>query len=856
MPSSKPKKPKPSSKSQQVAGEYFFLDVGKKKYGECIMVRFGNLSVLIDGGHDSDFEGQEGTDSIPQQLEEVFGHRPPFDVSLVVVTHAHDDHIGCLPRLVSERIIAPQWALITDSKLGFGRCADESHDAPDLVDARTSRLAAVLREEDASDLSDEEFQKHIDAVGSVESRYAAFVKQLGAVGCEVVEYRGQELPAALAKLMESAQMVVLGPSTDQLVLAADQIATTNKDSADAVARALAADSSLSDIALYRTIVAQQEPSDSGHDRGSAMNCQSITLAFGPENARVLLAGDMQFVGPISEAGAEVATLRSTVAEHGPYRVFKSTHHTSDNGQDDELLTQLGNPDILIHSGGANDRNHPNPAVLTIIKRRRRQLKFARTDRNGRILVTLDRSVGEAINVSRGRLNDFTTNSGDEVVPAGAAIGGGGTTASLGSGQVVIVTLPSGPVDMTVAGVDIVVRSPGGVVATFSPDRRPAPLARNPRPGSGASSLSIDLASGRELPRLLFVTDRERLEGNIGAREVDAAITAIGAKGHVICDVSNCAASPISKAKECLAKDKEIAGIVIAGGYDVVPSSIVDVLTPALRTALVDDIRADGDEFYVWSDEPYGDLDDDHIAERPISRIPDARDATLFLTALQSQPPVPAERFGVRNVKRPFAETVWGTVTGNRGLEVSERFLADQISPAHTACACHYLMLHGSVDDATSFAGEYTNTNGGYPTAFKIDNVPSVFRGLVFSGCCWGALTVTRTARDSMSATPTPRVPEQSIALSYLKAGANAFVGCTGSHYSGVSTSPKSNYALPLHHGFWSQLPELGYAGSPALYGARWYYSRVIIEGPGGRAPLDLARRLKNRAQFTCLGLGW
>ena len=102
-------------------GIYHFLDVGATRYGECTLVRFGDLAVLIDGSHEGDFEPKAGHASIPEQLAEIFGHAPPFTITLLVVTHCHADHIGCLPRLVKEAVIKPSWALITDHKLGFGR---------------------------------------------------------------------------------------------------------------------------------------------------------------------------------------------------------------------------------------------------------------------------------------------------------------------------------------------------------------------------------------------------------------------------------------------------------------------------------------------------------------------------------------------------------------------------------------------------------------------------------------------------------------------------------------------------------------------------------------------------------------
>src|SRR3954454_20857528 len=78
---------------KRAGAEYYLLDVGSQQYGDCIFCRFGNKTVLIDGGHSSDFAGQSGYDSIPAQIEQILGHKPPFDLTLLVVTHAHSDHI-------------------------------------------------------------------------------------------------------------------------------------------------------------------------------------------------------------------------------------------------------------------------------------------------------------------------------------------------------------------------------------------------------------------------------------------------------------------------------------------------------------------------------------------------------------------------------------------------------------------------------------------------------------------------------------------------------------------------------------------------------------------------------------------
>src|SRR5712671_4390449 len=74
-------------------GKYYVLDMGSEKYGDSILCVFGNTTVLIDGGHRSDFAGQSGFDSIPKQLSDALGTQSPFKISLLIVTHCHADHI-------------------------------------------------------------------------------------------------------------------------------------------------------------------------------------------------------------------------------------------------------------------------------------------------------------------------------------------------------------------------------------------------------------------------------------------------------------------------------------------------------------------------------------------------------------------------------------------------------------------------------------------------------------------------------------------------------------------------------------------------------------------------------------------
>ena len=97
------------------------LDLGtgeSHKYGDCILYEFGEVSVLIDGGHSNDAE------IILPQLQQLLNQSPAVHVSLIIVTHPHDDHIGCLPRLVAEDKLTADWALLTDPQHRWGNPGD------------------------------------------------------------------------------------------------------------------------------------------------------------------------------------------------------------------------------------------------------------------------------------------------------------------------------------------------------------------------------------------------------------------------------------------------------------------------------------------------------------------------------------------------------------------------------------------------------------------------------------------------------------------------------------------------------------------------------------------------------------
>lgn len=158
------------------------------------------------------------------------------------------------------------------------------------------------------------------------------------------------------------------------------------------------------------------------------------------------------------------------------------------------------------------------------------------------------------------------------------------------------------------------------------------------------------------------------------------------------------------------------------------------------------------------------------------------------------------------------------------------------------------MLHGDYRDGTTFWGE---DNSGNLAAIDVGSLPQAGIGVAFAGCCWGALTVSEPAFLAGTQPPTPRMIERSMALSILKAGARAFVGATGVHYS--PGDPGDFFGGPLHQLFWAEIAG-GTAPAQALLNARNAY---LLQIPHNRPALwNQAVERKLYKQFTCLGLGW
>jgi beta-lactamase superfamily II metal-dependent hydrolase len=838
----------------------YVLDMGREQYGDCLLCQVAGRTLLIDAGRPGDIDDRDGFPSIPHQLQDVLGE-PPFDIDLLVITHAHRDHIGCLPAMVDQGLLKVKWALVSDEKLGFGRTQGES--APDSP-SQTDKLAAALREEDYSHLSDDLLNAFIQDAATLEQKYIDMIAAMTRARTKVVRF-GRDKTDALEKAFAETGLKILGPSTDQVLVCAKAIASYSKRAPDFLSDAAG---DLTDA--YRRAVAASDAGEPGAEdrpgKGAAVNDQSVVLMIGQPGAQVLLTGDQQFAAPeIRGIQPFVTRLRDAVKAAGPYQFIKLAHHGSYNGLDESVLAEWADTHRLASSGGSDDASHPEPGVLRLLSGVD-GLKYARTDRNGRLGVNFS-DQGAEFSIQRGEINDFTPN-GDISTKESTTLAKGPVMAAMRPAHtepVVRLERKQGefaelsatariPSDVNRVVVSFDLRrngSPANYDRNELEEVEPTPL-QGPAPVRSKSwANGSKLGGGRPLPRLLFVSHGELLAERIGRQETDGIFGLVREAGQELYLLQD-PANAMVEVREQLQRHK-FKGVVILGNYDVVPSRRLDTLPPSLRQQVGVQTN-DADNFIVWSDEPYGDMDGNGSWDMPVSRIPDGKSPKLMLKALCAGSVARSAntRFGIRNVARPFAEGPFEQLSGAAPLLVSQPTTPANIGASNARASRVYMMLHGSHLDATRFWGE--DGYGDMVVAVDRSNVPtSLAGGVVFTGCCWGALPVSVRAKDWRPGLRLGgRTPGTSIALGFLEAGVNAFVGCTGSHYS-PTVEPYKYFGGPMHEAFWKHYLA-GKSAARALFDAKADYLAGIPHGQTGATAHAI--EFKILRQTCCIGIGW
>lgn len=823
------------------------LDVGHSEYGDCVFCEIGGETILIDGGHQGDLRGSENHPAIPAQVREILGlaEGETAQISLLVISHAHDDHIGCLPEMVAQGMLRAEWVLLVDPDLAWTSFDEDN--------TPSQRLQLLLREEPRTGLDDRiAFDSFASDAAALQRRYRGMIKNLKAGSAKVVLH-GKSSLSALHARFAGIGLQVLGPSKAHIRACFDRIATIGRDFVTDFSKVLPADADL--YTLYRQFQQTWADSpDAGGSFGHLLNLQSSILVFGDGTHRFLFTGDSQLEKPgvrDDTITSGIEKILNAIAANAPYDFVKLGHHGSHNAFGDTILERVG--DDTVNFGicaGASSKKHPSSKAISLL-RDRNGATWTRTDRNGRVSYTFGARDME-VAVTRGHLNDTTLPGRDESAGAGAqALTPSRATTvtptpafqvtAVANAQGISIQIPYAPgtpLDITVhVSID-----------SLTPLPAVAPVGAPP-----ALDITTDLirnfrlGAGRPLPALVFVTHPGRLRQNVGVAAAEVVLQAMRSAPHTLIEVADGENTPEIVTRITAGATAQTRGVVIVGGYDIIPAVRRDTLTRALRR----NAPQDADNFVVWSDNLYGDIDNDGLPELPVSRVPDGRSAELLVRAMgATRVDTLTHRHGVRNTGRPFADSIFGNLTGTEAMLASHPH-PDPAAGGYATAGDHlYFMLHGDFEDATRFWGEMPG--GESVEAVNIDQISDMNGATVFTGCCWGALPIREPAGISgRSGQVTPRTPDDSIALRCLARGALAYVGCTGTHYS-PTVAPFEYLGGPMHRAFWNQLCG-GASPAQALLEARKLYAAGI---PHRRGSGIEALERKLFEQFTVLGLGW
>jgi hypothetical protein len=229
---------------------------------------------------------------------------------------------------------------------------------------------------------------------------------------------------------------------------------------------------------------------------------------------------------------------------------------------------------------------------------------------------------------------------------------------------------------------------------------------------------------------------------------------------------------------------------------------------------------------------------------------------MVLNAL-SPPPTAApasKTFGQCALSSFFADKLYGDLPHDQDMLESGE---ERPGQGQLDAGLIYIVLHGVSSDGTSFQGEVDFQRLGRTVAFTLDDVPMLNGSVAFVASCWGGLIVDERARDAGS-TVTPRGPDASIALRFLRNGAAAYIGSTGSHMTPCLFDQGSSEGLrlgaaPLHSALWKRLLD-GAPPARALFEAKQEFVGGIPHA--ARDQVSIALEFKVLHELTCLGLGW
>ena len=279
-------------------------------------------------------------------------------------------------------------------------------------------------------------------------------------------------------------------------------------------------------------------------------------------------------------------------------------------------------------------------------------------------------------------------------------------------------------------VEVVTRVPAGVrrvvvtidVEPGEPARPPPDLVAGRRTSAaGPAVRHRPGAAGRERRRV---------------RERASALDAIRAAGQT--------RARVHRPASATALHPGLRGVVIVGGYDVVPAQRRDCLPEAMRASL--GVTDDPDDFIVWTDDDYG--DDGDRETPPVPGEPDSRRALGAAAARRAvrRRGAATDAAACATASGRSRRTSSPRCPGDDALMVSAPTTFDGIAALDADLV--YLMLHGDYVDGSRFWGEGP---AGNIEAVNVNNIPDDGPRVVFTGCCWGALTVDQPAHRTLAA---------------------------------------------------------------------------------------------------------
>ena len=281
-------------------------------------------------------------------------------------------------------------------------------------------LVDALLEEDHSFLPDDELEQFLVDAGLLVDRYKEMIANLKQ-SSKVILFNGVDAKdfKPLENEFKSLGLKILGPTKKHLKLTKDALDSQIDALTDFVTSPSFTDAATNDVDRYRKLysegIADNAPAMDAIQNKGSINDESIVLKFkskAPNSWTAFLAGDMQFAVPeVSGLDDEMKKLLKKANDNGPYDFIKTSHHTSYNGIDEEMLDYWidQGTEFYGHSGGLYDPSHPEPDMLDSLKQRKDKLQFVRTDRNGLIKVANDENGEVTLWITKGEVNTFTKN---------------------------------------------------------------------------------------------------------------------------------------------------------------------------------------------------------------------------------------------------------------------------------------------------------------------------------------------------------------------------------------------------------------------------------------------------------------